>query len=422
MSQPRRAGGDDRPLLIVISTGPQRYREYLFRSMRTRYRLHLINTVEPTWEREHIAGATVVPTTDIDPVLAAARELAAWERVDGVLSWDEARIHQAALVAAEFGLPTTDPAAVWRCRDKYQSRTALAAAGVPQPRFALVSTAEQAIASAEEIGFPVVVKPRAAAASYGVVLVRDADELAANFPFAAEATVPHMPRYDRSVLIEEYLDGPEVSVDSVVRGGKVEPLFLAHKEIGYPPYFEEVGHTVSHHDELLRDPRAVDVVRDTHAALGFTDGWTHAEFKLTERGLTVIEVNGRLGGDVIPYLGMRASGIDPGLVAAAVACGEEPDITVDRELVSAVRFFYVDQDDTVVERVEFDERALPAAIDSAVPLAPPGAVVSPPPRGLVSGRIAFATAVAPTAEQCRAALDGAGAALRVTAAPQGRPR
>jgi biotin carboxylase len=413
MNQISGTGPDDRPLLLVISTGPQRYREYLFRSMRTRYRIHLINTAEATWEREHIVGATVVATTDIDLVLAAAREIAATARVAGVLSWDEARIHQAAQVAAELGLPTTDPDAVWRCRDKYGSRTALAAAGVPQPRFALVGTAAEGRAAAEEIGFPVVLKPRAAAASYGVVRAVDADEVAGYFAFAAQATVPHMPRYERSVLIEEYLDHPEISIDSVVYGGQVVPLFLAHKVIGYAPYFEETGHIVSNNDPLLRDPAMVEVLRNTHNALGITTGWTHAEFKLTETGPKVIEVNGRLGGDLIPYLGMRASGLDPGLIAAAVACGREPEIVVDRELVSAIRFFYVAQDDTIIASVEFDDRALPPGLEVAV-LADSGAVVSPPPRGLVSGRIAFAIAVAATAKQCRDLLDGAGAALRTT--------
>lgn len=412
----------DRPLLLVISTGPQRYREYLFTSMREHYRIHLINTVAPTWECAHIVGSTIVANTDIELVLAAAHEVVATQPVAGVLSWDEARIHQAAQVAEALGLPTTGADVVWRCRDKYGSRVALAAAGVPQPAFRLVGDVEHALTAAEEIGFPVVLKPRAAAASYGVVLVPDAETLTRHFTFAATATVPHMPHYERGVLVEEYLTGPEFSVDSMVRGGWVTPLFLARKEIGFPPFFEETGHTVSHQDHLLRDRAMIDVLQNTHRALGFTDGWTHAEFKVTPDGPKVIEVNGRLGGDLIPYLGMKASGIDPGLIAAAVACGRDPEITADREQVSAIRFFYVDQDDTVVESVEFDEAALPPEVDAAVPLAQRGTVVSPPPRGLVSGRVAFATVVAETTDRCHTALEAAQAALRISRMRPAPPR
>ena len=406
----------DKPLLILISTGPQRYREYLFVSILSRYRIHLINIGAPTWECAYIVGSTEVASTDLDHVLPAACAVAAREPVAGVLSWDEARIHQAAQVAEALGLPTSPPDAVWRCRDKLASRQALGAAGVPQPRFEIVSSAEEALAAAARIGFPVVIKPRAAAASYGVVLVRNAADLHAQFGFTAVATVPHMPRYDHGVLVEEYLPGPEISVDCAVRAGRVTPLFIARKEVGFPPYFEETAHVVTHEDPLLRDQALASVLERTHAALGFTDGWTHTELKLTSAGPKVIEVNGRLGGDLIPYLGMRASGIDPGLVAAAIACGQKPDMTARHALVAAVRFFYVEHDDTVIESVGFDEEALPAEIDQAVSLAQPGTVVSPPPRGLVSGRIAFTTVVAGTAQRCRAALDEARAALSVTQA------
>ncbi|WP_328915063.1 MULTISPECIES: ATP-grasp domain-containing protein [unclassified Streptomyces] len=414
MDRSRESGADERPLLLVVSTGPRDYREYLFAAMHTRYRIHLINTVEPTWERPYLVGSSLVATTDVELVSRAAAEVAAREPVHGVLSWDEARVHQTAIVAGELGLPTSPAEAVWRCRDKHQSRTALAEAGLPQPAFALVGTAEEATAAAARIGYPVIVKPRAAAASYGVSLVASPEDMARYFTFADDATVPHMPDYDRAVLVEEYLTGPEISVDSVVHGGRVRPLFVGHKRVGFPPYFEETGHVVSHRDPLLSDPDFLTLMQRTHTALGFTDGWTHAELKLTPEGPRLIEVNARLGGDLIPHLGQLASGVDPGLIAAAVACGREPEITADRDLVAAVRFCYVDHDDTLIERAEFDTAALPPEIRAAVVLARPGDVVSPPPRGLVSGRVAYLTAAAPTAAECEAALDTAVRALRVT--------
>jgi biotin carboxylase len=415
---------DGRPLLLVIATGPQDYREYLFSSLASRYRVYLLNTAEATWERPYLVGAEVVPDFAAATLIAAARRVAVEEPVAGVMSWDEARILPAAHVAADLGLPGGDPEVIERCRDKYLGRLALDAARVPQPRFALVGTIEEALDAAQLFGYPVILKPRAAAASYGVVLVRDAEDLADRFSFAYEGTVPDAPRHPQPVIVEEFVDGPEISVDSVVSGGTVIPAMLARKEIGFPPFFEETGHVVQHPDPLLDDARLRSIVAAAHAALGYRDGWTHAEFKLTPGGPKVIEVNGRLGGDLIPYLGMRASGIDPGLLAAAAACGEEVSVPAPapRALVAGVRFFYVDEVDTVVESVSFETGELPATIDRAVPLAAPGSTVSPPPQGLVSGRIAFATAVASTADECCSALDGAQKALRlrVRTSPENR--
>jgi biotin carboxylase len=216
------------------------------------------------------------------------------------------------------------------------------------------------------------------------------------------------------VLVEELLTGPEISVDCAVHRGRVHPLCVARKEVGYPPYFEEVGHVVDGADPLLADPGVLAVVQGAHAALGYADGVTHTELKLTPSGPRLVEVNARLGGDLIPYLGLRATGVDPALAAASVACGRPPELAADRKLVGAVRFFYPDRDDTAVGSVRFAD--LPSTVDLAVPLAGPGDVVSPPPRGTLFGRVALATAVAATAAECAAALDAAAAALDVRGA------
>lgn len=397
--------------LLVVGTGGRAYREYLLASIGARYEVHLLLGEEPTWEREHVAGWTVLDLTDTvgaEEMIAAARELD--PPPDGVLSWDEARVLQVAKIAGALGLPGGDPQAVLRCRDKLLTRQALDAAGVPQPRWALAGGVQEALAAAERIGYPVVLKPRAMAASLGVVRVDGPDELTAAFGFARDITLPGAWRY-ADVLVEEFLTGPEISVDAAVHRGRTHPLCLARKEVGYPPYFEEVGHVVDAADPLLTDPEVLAVVQDTHTALGYADGVTHTELKLTPAGPKLVEVNARLGGDLIPYLGLCATGIDPGLAAAAVACGQPPVLAADRKLVGAVRFFYVEREGTTIESVRFAD--LPSTVDRAVPLAESGDVVSPPPGGTLFGRVALATAVAASAAECTAALDRAAAALRI---------
>jgi len=414
---PRQGTSIEAPLLVVIggTSGHRMYHEYLLAAISSEYRIHLVDRLERTWVSPYIVGNTVVSTTDLETVCGVVTEIASRERIQGVLSWHETTVHQTAAIAERLGLATTPAEAIWRCRDKYRSRCALDLMKVPQPEFDLAGTVEEALASAERIGYPVVVKPRAAAGSYGVSLVCSPKEMADRFEFARRTTIPHAPEYDRTVLVEEFLDGHEVSIDSAVINGDVHPVFIGHKRTGYPPYFEEIGHVVSHDDRLLADSEFLDLLQQTHTALGFTSGWTHTEAKLSASGgAKIIEVNARLGGDMIPYLGMAASGINPGLVAAAVACGRSPEINAERELVGGVRFFHVEHSNTVIGSVEFDTAVLPEQIDKAGVLVAPGDVVSPPPQGLRHGRIAYATAVAASAEACEAALDSAGAALRVT--------
>jgi biotin carboxylase len=395
--------------LLVLGSGGRAYRDYLLASLGAAYDVHLLTDAEPTWERPHLAGWTVLDlssTTDADGLLDAARAV----RPAGVLSWDEARVLQVAQVAAALGLPGGEVGAALACRDKSRTRAALAAAGVPQPAYALVDSAAGALAAAQRIGWPVVVKPRAMAAGLGVVRVEGPGELGGRFAAARDIALPGSWRY-RQVLVEELLGGPEVSVDAAVHRGVTYPFCLARKDVGYPPWFEEVGHLVDAADPLAADPALLGVLRAAVTALGLSDAWVHAELKLTPDGPKVIEVNARLGGDLIPYLGLRATGADPALAAAAVACGKPPEIAADLRRAAAVRFFYPQRPGTRIASVSFRDR--PAGVELAVPLAGPGDVVSPPPAGTLFGRLAFATAVGPTAWHCRDALDAAAAALVV---------
>ncbi|HEX8305422.1 MAG TPA: ATP-grasp domain-containing protein [Jatrophihabitans sp.] len=410
---------DERPHLLLISTGDHQFREYLLESIAEQYRIHLFLTAEPQWEQRYIDAATVLSDTlDAEVMIPAALELNERDRIDGVLCWDEARILPASKIAQVLGLPGGDPEMVLRCRDKHLTREAMAAAGVPQPRSIAVGTLEAALDAAAEIGYPVVLKPRAIAASLGVVLAHDEAGLREHFTFAREMNVPGALIYDdQAVLVEEYADGPEISVDCAVFQGQVRPICLAHKVLGYPPYFEEIGHFVDGADPMLADPQMIRALEHAHAALGFTDGMTHTEFRLTPSGPKLIEVNARLGGDLIPYLGMRVTGIDPGLAAAAVACGREPDMTPDRKLFGAVRFSYVPHEMTIGS-IEIDEAALPASIDRAMVRAQPGQRLAPPPAGTVWGRVAYFTVVAETAEACASAIEQAAAALVITEQPR----
>jgi hypothetical protein len=83
--------------------------------------------------------------------------------------------------------------------------------------------------------------------------------------------------------------------------------------------------------------------------------------------------------------------------------------------VAGVRFCYVSEEDTTIDSIAFDQAALPSGIDRAVAVARPGAVVSPPPRGTVWGRVAYLTALGSSIDDCRTTLDQAEQALHIVA-------
>ncbi|UVS77496.1 ATP-grasp domain-containing protein [Actinokineospora sp. UTMC 2448] len=389
-------------VVLVIGCGMRPYREYLLASAAGRHPLWMFTADEPTWQSGYLAGATVVDLMDRDAVLAAARELAAAVPVVGVLSWDEALIVTTAHVAADLGLPGAGTGAIEGCRDKFHSREVLTAAGVDQPRFAFVRDEAHAVAAADAIGYPVIVKPRGLGASIGVVLAEDADAVARAFHAAEESSLIGAKAYQGGALVEEYLTGPEISVDGAVVAGAYTPLFVARKTIGMHPYFEELGHVVSADDDLLDDPGLRATLAAAHKAIEFDHGVTHTELKLTPRGPVIVEINGRLGGDLIPLLARHATGVEPGAVAVDVAMGRTPVVPEAREPRSVgVRFAYPAAD-CVVAAVHVPDDGVVAA----AALVEPGTEMRLPPAAFIS-RHAYVVCAAADPDECAALLDKA---------------
>jgi hypothetical protein len=101
---------------------------------------------------------------------------------------------------------------------------------------------------------------------------------------ARQAREDGVPYFRHGIFVEEYLEGPEISFDSACHDGVLMPLFLARKLTGFPPYFEETGHSIDAADPLLPDPELLNVLVSAHRAVGFHDGITHTEVKLTKDG------------------------------------------------------------------------------------------------------------------------------------------
>jgi biotin carboxylase len=405
-------------VLLVVGSGERWYREYLLSGAAAQHDLWLLADVEADWQRPYVVGAERLDVTNLGALTSAAHRLAERRPIAGVLCWDEALILPAAKLADRLGLRGPGAAAIQRCRDKAATRSCLALAGIPQPASVAVSSLSQARAEAARIGYPVVLKPRALGASQGVVRADTPRQLEAAYADAAAAFHPAVPRYRDGVLVEEYLDGPELSIDAAVRDGTVTLLTLAHKEIGLAPYFEEVGHRVDGADLLLRDPDLHELLRVVHAALGVDRAITHTELRLTAAGPRVIEVNGRLGGDLIPYLGWLARGIDHGRVAAEMALGEPLSATPRWCRAAAIRFGYPERD-CRVRQVH-----LPRAREGVIradALIEPGQVIRLPPHEYAT-RYAATVCAGDDPAECERRLDAAAAGMWLDGDPLGSPQ
>lgn len=403
-----------RPHVIVVGSGGRAYREYAFASLQGRYQVSAVLADEPTWQRPYLWSWRTTDLTDEYAVADAILELTGDGGLAGVFTWDEIVLETTARAAEKLSMPHMSARSAARCRDKFQTRSLLSAAGVPAVRHGLARSADEAVQIGDELGYPLVVKPRALAGSVGVVLAEDASAVRSAFELAHGAAYATLPT-GLGVLLEEFLDGPEVSVDSVVVDGEVTCVHVAQKRLGFAPYFEEVGHLIT---GWAHEPWA-DELRDhvvaAHHALGVEYGVTHAEVRLTPRGPRLVELNGRLGGDFIPYVGRLATGIDLVCAAAEISLGRRPDVTALPGRAAEVRFVYPERD-VIVGNVETTQAATVSGIEAAKPLAEPGMALRLPPRQAIP-RVAALIAAGDDAPACARALDAAVALVAAEVEP-----
>jgi biotin carboxylase len=389
-------------VLVVLCAGQKEYREPMLARIAEEYDLVLVSPTEVTWEKPYIVDHVVVDAAETQGFVDASLRFAERYPVVGVFTYYEWCVEIAARVGELLGLPQCTPASATRCRDKWESREAFRRHGVPSARSVLVADGEAAKRAALLIGYPVVVKPRAQSASLGVSLAADERELVAAFERAHSSPSNGDWEHQHGVLVEEYLDGDEISVDGVVSGGRFQAAIFARKVLGYPPFFEELGHVVAEPEDVVPDARQVrEIIRAAHEALGVDNAVTHTELRLTSTGPKVVEVNGRSGGDFISELGLLAGGVDLARATAFTAAGRESDVAFVREHVAGIRFIYGDVSG-VVESCEVDPEVAAAPwVSDLVWLVRPGAEITTTPGRRYFARVGFVVVTADSVRECQ---------------------
>ncbi|MEK4304274.1 MULTISPECIES: ATP-grasp domain-containing protein [Oceanobacillus] len=222
------------------------------------------------------------------------------EKIDALIPATDYASHYTAEVAEWLDLPTVPSVAAYTARNKDSARIVYKKYNVPSARFAKVSSLEEACESAQSIGYPVVLKPTNCASSQGVFFINNKEAMVQAFHKLREFKKTYM-GFDvsRDYLVEEYLEGPEFSVEFFLKDKEIIFSSVTEKETSDLPFFVETSHTVPASVHFNRQEELVEVGSKAVRAIGIDNGPSHVELKLTNSGPKIIEVNGRPGGDQI---------------------------------------------------------------------------------------------------------------------------
>jgi biotin carboxylase len=291
-----------------------------------------------------------ISTIDREAVLKAAQQY----RPDYIItSTSDMPVRTVAWVCEKLGMPTDiayeDAIAA---TDKAAMRRRMKECGVPVPEFHVIHSAEELKQSAENMPERFVIKPADNAASRGVCLVEKSRQP------DYDAVYAFTRGYSRGgeVLVEEFMTGPEVSVESFTVQDTTHIITITDKMVTELPYFVETGHT-----EPSRLPASAQedirwVTLAAVAALHLHNGPTHTEIKVTPDGAKLVEIAARLGGDFITSrLVPLSSGVD--LIGCSLSSMLGEKVEWERKLTRGAAIRYVQASEGIIREISGTEEA-----------------------------------------------------------------
>ena len=266
-----------RVLLIAATTGYQA-RTFSDAARALGYDLVLAtdrcHVMDDPWGDQAIAVRFDAPSVGIE-------SLAASGPFDGIIAVGDQPAYVAALAAERLALKFSPPSAVLEAKNKFLARQKFRQAGLLTPGHELFQQPTGAL------HYPCVLKPLGLSGSRGVIRANDANEFRA--AFARVKTIAQ----EQAVLVEDFIPGHEYALEGIVSGGRLQVLALFDKpDVLDGPFFEETIYVT-----VPEQPAITETTQRAIAALGLTQGPVHAEMRVNERGVWMLEVAARpIGG------------------------------------------------------------------------------------------------------------------------------
>lgn len=287
-----------RVLLIAAKLG---YQTRAFDDAAQRMGVELIyatdrcDVIDDPWGDRAFALKFDEPHHSIELLLAQAPS------VDAAIAVGDQPAYLAALFAARRGLHFSSPDAVAAAMNKHEARKRFAREGLLVPQFSRISVHADAAAEAKNASYPCVLKPLSLSASRGVIRADNSAEFEAAFVLIRDLLqLSELRRHPLSnqIQIEEFIPGREFALEGILTRGElqVHAIFDKPDELN-GPYFEETIYVTPSREAAQTQAAIIDTTRRAIAALGLTHGPVHAEMRVNQKGVYMLEIAARpIGG------------------------------------------------------------------------------------------------------------------------------
>ncbi len=222
--------------------------------------------------------------------------------VKGIVAWGDREVELAARVGTTLGLPSTNPEASLNVRNKINTRRLLEQLDSVNPKYAVVSDYKSFREGLEKIGVPCLLKPAGSSWGRGIFKIDEYEQADTIFHQYLEYCVPSRDEvysyFSEEFLIEEYVEGTEHSVAGIVADGQVYLLTIADKKIDQSIPFQYQNIVPSKLSQDIKN-KVAEIADRAVKLTGINWCGFHIDFIVNERGVKILEIGGRLGGECI---------------------------------------------------------------------------------------------------------------------------
>jgi carbamoylphosphate synthase large subunit len=356
--------------------------------------------------------AQVPSVTDVEAMTRQVRWTQDKLWVDRIEATIEAHTLATAQVREACTIPGTSVRTAWLCRDKPSMKQVLREAGVPTAASTAVGSAAEALAFAEQAGFPLILKPRSGAGAADTMRAENAAGLEhALGIFGAQGV--------ESIAVEEFVEGHEGFYDTITVNGQVALDFVSHY---YPNVLEAMRTrwispqfiSTNRIDTVPEYAEVREMGRRVNAALGIETSATHMEWFFGPKGLKFSEIGCRPPGVGAWDLYSAGNEIDVYREwAMAIVHGETGSVP-SRRYASGIVALRPDQDGRITGYTgaeEMNQRYGEWVIDAHLPS--PGTPTQPVEAGYMAN--AYVRMRHPDYDALRGMLDAVGQTLHAYA-------
>lgn len=271
-------------------------------------------------------------------------------KIDCIVPLNDFGVHAAFYVSQKLNLKNSNYATAKCSTDKGLMREIWQIEQIPQPNFKIFQKGD--FIDLKQFSFPVVVKPTDSSGGRGITIAKNEEELKFSIDLATSFTVNN-----NRIIIEEFIEGTEVTVEGLAYNGKIQLLTLSDKikpdskyrvatSLNYPAFFSN----------SVKD-KIYNIVILASESLGIANGAIHAELIVSpdEAEIKMVELGARGGGGhVFGKIIEMVTGINAPKEYVKILLGEQP-LLLEKTSAGCVYRFFNPPQYGILKSIDYDE-------------------------------------------------------------------